>query len=465
MARHPLLLIFCGALAVRWTYSLVLYIGLGDAGLSIEDSGAYIAAARLMRETGAAYPIMAGTASLPDTSYMPAYFWFLVALMRVFGDANHLVPVLGQGIIDSLTCVIIASSAALLSARTGLVAGLAAVFNPTQIVIGGLLLTETLFTFCCALMLWCALRYLTRPRLYHALALGGAIGGAILVRAMAFPWALALPIVMLIAVIIAGRFSRRVWPALAAIGIALIIAVTPIAQRNHDMFGSYSLSSQGGDHFLLWVVPLVRETIDGTPHDVSAAALNATLEARARVDQVDAPRNPLRESRAKTDLALRTLVDYGARAVAKAYAFGAAINLGAPAIILSPPVRGLPRTGFYDTPGTSKGEKVFAFLFRNDNPLYGWVLLLSALGVGIVRVIQLWGLWTLLRGDRLARAAAFVLVAWIGYVLAINGPIASAKYRHPAEPALIVLFAMAWAAPGRRADPTADVPTTSRLQG
>ena len=61
-----------------------------------------------------------------------------------------------------------------------------------------------------------------------------------------------------------------------------------------------------------------------------------------------------------------------------------------------------------------------------------------------MRAGQLLGLWRLLfAGDRLRLAAALLLLAWIGFVLAINGPVASAKYRAPAEPAFAVLLAAA----------------------
>ncbi len=124
--------------------------------------------------------------------------------------------------------------------------------------------------------------------------------------------------------------------------------------------------------------------------------------------------------------------------MAKAWIFGAAINLGAPAIILSPPIAQLPRTGFYDTVGSTLLAKVGNFLFRSDNAFYAWALLLGIAGVAAVRAIQLCGFIGLLRGG--GRWPSMLLLAgWFVYVFAINGPIASPKYRLPVEPLLCVL--------------------------
>jgi hypothetical protein len=128
-------------------------------------------------------------------------------------------------------------------------------------------------------------------------------------------------------------------------------------------------------------------------------------------------------------------------------------------VILAPAVRQLPRTGFYATPGTSKLDKVFRFLFRNDNPLYGWILLAGAAGVALCRLVQLRGLARAFRAGQ-TRLAVLLLLAWIGFILAINGPIAAAKYRLPAEPAFAVLLAFALV---RKAGPERAQPDPPRV--
>ena len=105
--------------------------------------------------------------------------------------------------------------------------------------------------------------------------------------------------------------------------------------------------------------------------------------------------NPFEQSRRYETLAREKLAELGSIAIAKAWLYGAAMNLASPAVTLSPVVSGLPRTGFYATPGTSFPNKVFNFLFHSDNAIYAWILILGIAGLAVVRLIQLIGLLVL----------------------------------------------------------------------
>jgi hypothetical protein len=256
---------------------------------------------------------------------------------------------------------------------------------------------------------------------------------------MLLPWALVLPVLLLAAVAISRRPVLRALPHFAAGGALIACLVLPIAYDNEERFGGFGLSSQGGTHSLLWLVPLVLESADGTPHAEGAARMQARFG-----DTIAGGGDPFARSRAMTAAAFEALAELGPVPLAKAWAYGAAINLFSPAIILASPVRTLPRTGFFATEGDSKRDKIVTFLFRNDNTTYAWLLLAGAMGTLILRLGQARGLWRLLRsGDRVVLASTLLLLAWIGFVLAINGPIASAKYRSPAEAAFVVLLAAA----------------------
>ncbi|MBZ0215387.1 MAG: hypothetical protein K8F25_02440, partial [Fimbriimonadaceae bacterium] len=106
-------------------------------------------------------------------------------------------------------------------------------------------------------------------------------------------------------------------------------------------------------------------------------------------------------------------------------------------VIISPYVIALPHTGFYATSGTTVLEKIGNFLFRSDNPLYSWILISGVLGVALIRLLQLVGAISLLRNGNWA--SLLLLLGWCSFILLINGPIASPKYRLPMEPALMVL--------------------------
>ena len=130
----------------------------------------------------------------------------------------------------------------------------------------------------------------------------------------------------------------------------------------------------------------------------------------------------------------------------KVWVQGAAINLLSPSVLSDARVRALPRPSFYETRGTGLVSRLWQYFFADP----GWfqIVVLLALAASLVVVlIQLVGLWRLIRAAPFA-AAGFILL--LGYFLAISGPTAGPKYRMPMEPALIVLFAVGLAPVFRR---------------
>ncbi len=448
VAGRPLRAIFLLALTLRLAYGLGLYAAMGADGLMLEDSPDYLGAGQMLLDHGAL--VQETPEGLrPETRYMPLYPAFVALFLWLGG--GPLGVVIGQALIDSLTCLLIARIALRLDAGLALPAGLFAAVNPTQIVIAGLVLTDTLFLMCCALALLAAVEWLRRPDWRWAVVLGVALGLGLFTRAMLLPWVFALPVLLAAG----AAWRRRLGPAAIAqltAALALCLAIqAPVVARNHAHFDTIALTSQGGVHVMLWLAPLAMEAKTGIAHAEAAATINQRYRAAVEAEtNAETGAEPFRQSRAMAALGFQVIGEMGAAALAKAYAIGAAINLGAPAAVLSPPLRQLPRTGFYATPGATKLEKISAFLFHNDNRLYGWVLLLGVAGVALCRLIQLRGLARALRAGPETRLAVLLLLLWIGFILAVNGPIASAKYRLPAEPAFAVLMALGLA---RRLNP------------
>ncbi len=427
--RSPLALLFLAALAIRAAAATALYVLYGEAGFMINDSAEYLGLA---------------TRGGPQNQFMPAYLLFLQAHFALFGP-SVVWPILSQLIVDSGTCLVVARFAGCIAPRLALPAGWFFAINPVQITMATLILTETVFVFACALTLWAIVHWLRTPGWTAAGLIGAATGFGIAVRAMLVPWTLVLPLVLVFVAVAARRFDRFVLGHAVLAALLAFAIQTPVLLANHERFGGWGLTAQGGDYAMGWLVPLVLEAKDGTPHGEGARMM---AERFADVFDPGNHANPFDRSRAMTRAAFDTLGELGPEAIVKAWTYGAAINLLSPAVILATPVRALPRTGFYDTPGDSKLGKIVAFLFRNDNPAYAWVLLIAGLGTLTCRVIQLCGAWRWLRvgtsGNRFLLASGLLCLAWIVFVLAINGPVASAKYRAPIEPALAILFAFGW---------------------
>lgn len=430
--------IFFAALAIRWVYAVALFTALGDAGLQGVDSIGYLLSANSFASTIASGSLH-GLQWLGPAGYaMPLFQWLTALSVLLFGASAPLAYVLLQGILDAGTCLLIYGIAATIDRRYAVPAAFAAVLNPTQIVLSAFVFTDTPFLFFVALFLFAAVRWMQAPDWRWAVVLGFGLGAATLTRALAAAFAPVLLIFLAGSYIARQRLSRRITAQLVGAAAIFLLCIAPVLWRNVSQFAAWSLTAQNGVHLAFWVAPLVKEAHDGT----SWARSYDEMQRRAQERFTEAPQDLFEQSRRYSTIAMEELRELGIGAMLKAWINGAAINLGSPAIILAPPVSHLPRTGFFATPGSFPAEKIGNFLLHSDNAVYAWIILVGIAGVALMRVTQLIGAVVLLRqGGHLP--VLCLLGLWMTYVLAINGPVASPKYRLPLEPALMVLTGVA----------------------
>lgn len=444
---RTLWLIFAAALLVRLTYTMGLYGVMGADAFLVDDSGLYLTLGRDFLAEGDFVRFLDEERGYrPETERMPLYIIWLALHQWLSGSMTPVFPALTQGAVDAFACVIIARTARLFDPRLLQTAGLIAALNPTQFIVSATILTDSLFFFFICVMLYAAISWLREPSWRWTLLLGLALGLGVSTRVMLLPAVAALAIILPIALIWLRRFHVA---RLAHIVLFVVICAAlqaPILARNISTYGSAHLTSQSGAHTLLWLAPAVLEAVDGTPHSKGARIMQTRYEKEIATPESE---NPFERSAQMSEAAWRAISDIGAGATVKAWVTGAAITLFSPAIILSPPVSTLPRTSFFEMPGDSKFQKISAFLFDNDNPTYGWLLLLGFFVLLAVRAAQLTGLvrGIFVRTTREVPIFLTLMALWMLYILVINGPIASPKYRLPIEPFTIILgaFALLWA--------------------
>jgi hypothetical protein len=429
-ATHPLWTVFALALAVR-LINLALLSG-NDAFFAEPDAFGYWALGAALAKPGGFWPTWSAM-----TDRVPLYPLLLMAVRSTFGDAPRAVAVV-QAVIDAGTCALIAALGMLISPAVGLLAGILAALCVTLVVYSTQMLTDTLFLFFFTSMLLAGARFLLRPTVALA-ALAGLAGGLALATRPAVAVLLAAGAPLVFAVALAKR--RGFGAALAAAVVFAVAAAAPIAPvllRNAVSYGSVSLTSQTGDHLALWIVPLVTERTAGTPYQASVDAVEERYRQRLAALGLAAEPNPFRRAAVKSELAREELARQPLAAFMQAWLEGMVVNLGAPAIVLDPRVRALPRPSFYNTPGGSLWAKTHAYIL--DEPgRYQMFLVLGLIAMIPFLVLEAIGFVMLAR--MLPWAAVFA-GGVIGYFLLLNGPVAAPKYRMPMEPVLIVLAAI-----------------------
>ncbi len=433
--------IFVFALALRWGLALLLFAFMGNDGFFGTDSRGFHGWIDEYVDRIHAGDVHGWDWLGPNVSLLPLPSWLWAMNGLIFGEFAALASVLCQGLLDSGTCVLAYLTAREIDLRYAVPAGIAAAVNPTQVVMANLYYTDPIFLYFLALAILGAVRWLKHPAWRAALMIGAGFGGAMLCRVVVAPWALFVAAYLVIVLSFQRRLQVRHLAQLLGATLIAAALTAPIVARNHANTGEWILTTQTGSHSAFWVVPLVMQAKDGTPWERGAAAMKQRVEARYGPDTEDI----LENSRRHTTVAREALAELGIWPVAKAWFFGAVINLGAPVATIFPPLAQLPRTGFFATPGDSVPGKAFNFLFRSDNALYAWTILLGILGVAAFRMVQLRGTIALL-GERRHWPAALLMLSWIAFILLVSGPVASPKYRLPIEPVLMVLLAVGYCA-------------------
>lgn len=125
--------------------------------------------------------------------------------------------------------------------------------------------------------------------------------------------------------------------------------------------------------------------------------------------------------------------------ILKAWLVGVAVNLAAPVTVIDPRIRALNKNSYYNSVGDSLAARLLNFLADNDSSYIGWLFVGLITGT-IALAFQIAG-WAIL--FRRQFWPAILAMLFILYILLINGPIGSPKYRLPMDPVFIILQSIA----------------------
>lgn len=439
LSARDLGLIYFVALLMRLVY--IGTISSPELHAFIEDSSHYWNGAVAWLESGF-FSYRIGNTYVPETERMPLYHLFLIPFRGLFGD-NVLPVMVAQGFVDAGSCVLIASLGAMARRRIGLAAGLFAAFAPNLIIHASLILGDSLFLFFISAVLLSAARYLKKPSLMDAACAGLFCGLAIATRSVALFLPLALAIsAPLISYRTTGNWRKGGGAAIIILVIAAI-PIAPILVRNVTTYDTFQLTSQGGRHFLNWVVGYTQSIEAGEAFETGAQSLNAKFKILAAKEglAIDTPlqHTPFRYSRLASRLAMSELANIPLSNLANAWLTGSILNLASPSVVVEPRIRELNRGSFMGSKGSGLLKRSWYFLSNNDSRYVLWFIL-GFSGAAIFLLMQAAG-WVL--ALRCYFWPAFFGTLAILYFLLTSGPVGSPKYRLPFEPVLMLFQSIA----------------------
>lgn len=202
-----------------------------------------------------------GDDGLPTSLRPPFYSLFLTIIYFVFGHSYEAVKI-SQAIIGTCSVILFyLIGRRLYSEIVGGIAAIMAAVYSSYIVLTGLLLTETLFTFLLVLSVFLFLRVNDRPTLRNAIFLGMTMGFLTLTRSTA----MALPLVFaaMLYFTVAKEKPVKILYIPAAVLLSFCLIIGPWVCRNTALYGRPVLISTNGGLNAYQSVSPIREKIFG----------------------------------------------------------------------------------------------------------------------------------------------------------------------------------------------------------
>jgi 4-amino-4-deoxy-L-arabinose transferase-like glycosyltransferase len=418
------LIIFFLALLVRVGYA---FLFVEPEYLFTEDQTLYIKLAQQFPDSGF-------LGLTPER--MPGYPLFIASIYSIFGEVMWNV-ILIQILLDSISCIMIATIAHLLFDKGFWIAGVLSSINLNMVILSSTFLPDTLFLFLFILFLFSFSQYLQNKNIRWFFLLTLFISLATLVRPSSY---------YLLPILLIGLVGWRLWERDTVIKISKLVALYllvvgtllgSIHQRNYQQYGSIALASNTGSHLLNWVVPATYQYSGQGSYQEGQKLAREKLAFVLQNDHLERlPSNPFASSSYQANVGKELLFEFGFMNILKAWVVGSTINLLAPSVAYAPALRAMEHPSFYETEGSGIVDKLLQYIKNSSGLLYLSILAVGTIISIIFTILSLLGLFKIFSSVSLVTTTSLILL--VCYFLAITGPIIGVKYRLPMEPILLL---------------------------
>lgn len=181
---------------------------------------------------------------LPTAYRLPGYP-FLVSMLFLI-NFSPLTVFIAQALCDTATCYLIFRVGEIINIRSGIIASAFWAIYPPAVILSSMLMTETIFTFLLMLLFFF---FIVQKEwtLFHSVIVGIASGMGILIKPFIFFMVGILTIYELRARWRNREFIKQIFVA----SLLCVSIVYAWAERNRQVFGEYTISTNGGVNF--WI--------------------------------------------------------------------------------------------------------------------------------------------------------------------------------------------------------------------
>lgn len=440
MRARNIINLLCFALAIRFSYICLLV--LMDGNFLADDSRMYIELATSIMQTGHLYNVEAGV--LPSIARMPVYPHFLAILFELSGSVNYIAIVAAQAVIDALTVVGIALTAAAIRPSLALPVGLLGCVWPNLVVNSSFIMTDTLFVFFFTWGVCASVWALKGDHLCKLIIFSGVCFGLAL---MTRPVLMFFPVLLLpLLAYMLHKEANIVWYKSIAIAtvpvLIMLLSMSPRLYETNKLYGKPILTTQSGIAALYWYYPCIKSTTWGCG-DRMKICEESKAQERKELEKLDpvARKNPVVIDEIRKKIAIEKLRELPISRIGTGVVRGTIVGFVHTSFSLIGHQFNFKRDTILDSRyGTTAYQKMvnFSKIFKNSSFSIVWLLALAA--VFISRLIQFLGIVYLYRDAAIRRSMMFILLTGL-YFIVVNGPLGDAKYRLPLEPMLIIFFA------------------------
>jgi 4-amino-4-deoxy-L-arabinose transferase-like glycosyltransferase len=221
------------------------------------------------------------------TAYRTPGYPLVIYLFYLFFGIKPWLVILAQILLEAGTCMLMLITFRRLFGETaGYVAAILYATDPISILHSNRILTEALFTFLSALLLYFTARlHQSLPKGTAYVAIIGVITGYLILTR---PVGLLLPPVLLFFLWLWLRPQHKIALKLGGVLVIVVMLVlTPWLIRNKVTFGTFSFTSFTGHQMLLWNVGFWRSGVEGKPFEELRAEYKETIDREMLKDGLD----------------------------------------------------------------------------------------------------------------------------------------------------------------------------------